>query len=264
MALTAAGRALTEQHRRRQLSIASQGQIVAHALWPMLDPQRIGATRNDWLAANVLAARRSYEQSVAASAQYIAAYAAAEAVSIPTVVPAPFDVVEATTILEVAGPVQFLGRVRDGDDVPMALAGAYSQLTMQQRRLTLMGGRNTIAGTADRDRRAVGWRRVTDGDPCAFCAMLATRGVIGQGTLYSSGATAGDEAYGGSEYHKKCGCTAEIVYGEWIPNALEERFIQDYLAAAEAADLEQGRRVAPNWRNREDTILYRMRQMGYR
>ena len=40
------------------------------------------------------------------------------------------------------------------------------------------GGRNTITGSVNRGRRKGGWSRVTSGKPCAFCAMLASRGPI--------------------------------------------------------------------------------------
>ncbi|UQA92870.1 VG15 protein [Streptomyces halobius] len=52
-------------------------------------------------------------------------------------------------------------------------------------REALRAGRDLIDQASKRDRRAVGWARVTDGNPCAFCAMLASRGAI-----YSSQATA--------------------------------------------------------------------------
>ncbi|UQA94923.1 VG15 protein [Streptomyces halobius] len=52
-------------------------------------------------------------------------------------------------------------------------------------REALRAGRDLIDRASNQDRRAVGWARVTDGNPCAFCAMLASRGAI-----YSSQATA--------------------------------------------------------------------------
>ncbi|MEU7636555.1 hypothetical protein AB0C11_10740 [Streptomyces sp. NPDC039016] len=52
-------------------------------------------------------------------------------------------------------------------------------------REALRAGRDLIDRASNPDRRAIGWARVTDGNPCAFCAMLASRGAI-----YSSQATA--------------------------------------------------------------------------
>ena len=55
---------------------------------------------------------------------------------------------------------------------------------------------------AAKDALAVGWRRVSDGHPCAFCAMLASRGFV-----YHTAETAGSM----NRYHNDCRC--EIVPG---------------------------------------------------
>lgn len=56
-------------------------------------------------------------------------------------------------------------------------------------------------------------------------------------------------------YHAHCGCTSEIVYGEWIPNEAEKGYIASYNAAAAKAD-------AANEPRTQGTILYRMRADG--
>lgn len=114
--------------------------------------------------------------------------------------------------------------------------------------LALGASRGMIDGTARADGRSGRYRRVTDGTPCAFCAMLA-----GRGPVYSE-----ETAYFRS--HPRCGCTAEIVYGEWVPNQLERQWRDSYFSAAEQADVTDGRRVAPRPGNDEDTVLWRMRR----
>ncbi|AUG87137.1 head maturation protease [Streptomyces phage Attoomi] len=52
-------------------------------------------------------------------------------------------------------------------------------------REAIRSGRDLINRASQEDKRVVGWARVTDGNPCAFCAMLAARGAI-----YTSQATA--------------------------------------------------------------------------
>lgn len=84
-------------------------------------------------------------------------------------------------------------------------------------REALRGGRSLIEGASQRDRRAVGWARVTDGDPCAFCSMLASRGAV-----YSSRAAAGLSGYYDNmpivsrmeltKYHNNCHCQTVPVY----------------------------------------------------
>lgn len=74
------------------------------------------------------------------------------------------------------------------------------------------------------------WRRVTDGNPCGWCAMLAARGPV-----YRSAAAAGE----GHLFHRytpqhgggNCGCTVEPFEGdpsEWEPTPGEQRFIDAY------------------------------------
>lgn len=68
-------------------------------------------------------------------------------------------------------------------------------------RLALNAGRDYVIQTVEQDRLAVGWMRVTDGDPCAFCLVLASRGPV-----YKSRTTAEFLA------HDNCGCVAVPVF----------------------------------------------------
>lgn len=104
--------------------------------------------------------------------------------------------------------------------------------------------------TAENDPAVVGWMRVTAADPCAFCAMLASLGVI-----YKSKSTA-TETVGGSGsqargvtrsdrrrsaagrrnvnetgdvaalhyYHDNCRCTVIPVYSKNLPRLEREKF----------------------------------------
>ena len=76
------------------------------------------------------------------------------------------------------------------------------------RKVVADGARETILGAVLEDPKAVGYQRVTDGSPCAFCAMIASRGVI----AYSEGSA-------GFKAHGHCGCTAEPAFegSEIIP-----------------------------------------------
>lgn len=81
---------------------------------------------------------------------------------------------------------------------------------------TLNAGRETIR------KSSTSWRRVTDGNPCGFCAMLVSRGPV-----YTSERGAG----AGGDYHTHCGCTVEPFegsFGDWEPTADEQRFIDAY------------------------------------
>jgi hypothetical protein len=98
-----------------------------------------------------------------------------------------------------------------GRTLEEAFAAALALTLGTAYRYTADGGRFTIQNTAEHDRTALGWARVTDGNPCYFCAMLASRGPV-----YKSQSSALLRA-DGRKYHNGCGCTAEPVYNRDQP-----------------------------------------------
>jgi hypothetical protein len=149
-----------------------------------------------------------------------------------------------------AGPARVKALIGTGMSPEMAHQKAFVKVSGIVRRQVLSGGRMAIDATTKQDTRAVGWRRVSDGNPCTFCAMLVSRGPV-----YASAQRAETVAGTGLEYHGHCGCTAEIMYGEWKPSEAEQRFIDEYERAAEEADAAGEPRT-------QQTVLYRMRANG--
>jgi hypothetical protein len=81
------------------------------------------------------------------------------------------------------------------------------------------GGRQTIHENSQRDEVALGWVRVTKAKPCAFCAMLASRGLqyraFKEGSFDLSDARfTGD---GDAKVHDNCGCSLKPVYARNDP-----------------------------------------------
>lgn len=67
-------------------------------------------------------------------------------------------------------------------------------------------GRSTVMGSSIADPRAMGWQRVTDGNACGFCRMLASRGAVYSESTVDFGA------------HDLCGCAATPAFdGRPIP-----------------------------------------------
>lgn len=116
-----------------------------------------------------------------------------------------------------------------GADAEAAYAAARELFIGMFHEAVLTGGRLTLQQWAAKDSRAIGWRRVSDGHPCAFCAML-----VGRGPVYTSEQTALRRQSDGEKFHPHCGCTVEVVYGDWKPSDKESRWIDDYYAAAES------------------------------
>lgn len=225
MASTDEGRALTQGHQAAQIAIGARAEAEAFLLWERLDVNDIDGTRRRWLAATTAAVARRTRQSQAVAAAYLQSFRTVElgAPGSATLL-SPSGTAEA---LSFAGPVRIKRLILAGYAPDDAYEAAMVKFGGMVRRQTMMGGRLTVAATAGADRRAVGWRRVTDGNPCAFCAMLASRGPV-----YKDAAAAD-----GIQYHAHCGCTAEPAYSyDWTPSPEEERFLDAYgQARAEVA-----------------------------
>ncbi|MGI5530161.1 hypothetical protein ACQEVX_23060 [Streptomyces syringium] len=95
-------------------------------------------------------------------------------------------------------------------DADSAREDAHRQAGAQQAasasRIAMNGGRSTVWHHTQRDRRALGYVRVSrTGTPCGFCAMLISRGVS-----YKSEASAMYKD--GDLFHDRCHCYAEPVF----------------------------------------------------
>lgn len=122
-------------------------------------------------------------------------------------VPAEWDTEQVATSLRVTGPVAFKQHITAGGTPVSARATMGNSLAGSAERLVLAGERDTVDATVEESDEIVGWRRVSDGDPCAFCAMLVSRGAV-----YKDARSAGDTRFGGTAYHDRDGCTAVPLY----------------------------------------------------
>ena len=117
----------------------------------------------------------------------------------------------AETSMRVTGPVgqkqRARSRVRFKDAQDASLVEAAGAAMRQVR----VGERQTLLRTVAADTRTKGWIRVTDSDPCAFCAMLASRGPV----YKKDSASRSDPRFAGpgsAKVHDNCACTLEPVY----------------------------------------------------
>lgn len=240
MASTAEGRELTEAHKLAQIGVGARAAAEAYILWNRLDINDMDGSTPYWLASNVRAVNQRMVQSQSVAGAYLNDYRQAEiGLAARVVLGAPKGTADA---LFFAGPVRIKRLIAGGMGAQEAYDSAFTKFGGMVRRQSMMGGRLTVARTAGADRRAVGWRRVTDGNPCAFCAMLASRGPV-----YKDAAAAD-----GLMYHAHCGCSAEPAYSNaWTPTADEEQYLQAYTDA----------RYAEEKRSTKD-VLKAMRQSG--
>lgn len=202
MAATLAGAQLTVQHRSAQLALRAVTLRQVLRVWPAFDPEHIATSWPPVETAlmSVIGQRRKDSATIAAG--YFEAFRAAERIG-GTAAPvlSAFDVgatARAETSLQVTGYVttERLTALRHPDPARTALVRVSGAVA----RHVLDGGRETLLASVRADRRALGWARATSGNPCSFCAMLASRG------------PAYGERTGDFQSHDHCACSLEPVY----------------------------------------------------
>lgn len=214
MASTVVGRALTEAHRLGQLRVRARVLRAVVAAWPLYqldDPEGTWERFEEILLAIITG---QAPVSAAMSANYYRAFRHAEGAlgsATPVVASTP-------PAAELIRSLRYVGLVNTRKlldaRVPDAAARTFVNVAGDTSRFVMNAGRDTIDGSVAADTRALGWARVTDGNPCAFCRMLASRGPV-----YTS-----KERAAGRKWHRKCGCTAEPIFhadAEWPGRARE-------------------------------------------
>jgi hypothetical protein len=210
--LTEAGALITERHRQGQLQIRARALRDYTRLWPIWQGDEESFDQMTLAAITLVRAYYSFSSSLAAS--YFTSFRLAEGVkgeAVPRLA-GPLDEGKVIAGLRVTGMqavTKALDAGRSGVDArDTALVRTSGSVTRQ----VLTGGRETIIRSVAEDREALGYGRVTDGDPCAFCAMLA-----GRGPVYK-------EHTADFEAHDECGCSAAPYYGgTWHGRAEEFR-----------------------------------------
>lgn len=260
MALTSLGNELTQAHRREQILLAATAAGESEVLWSELNP----ADPYPWAYAQALLLADRKEQSQRLTSAYLAEFAGAEIGRPVDIVEPGIDLDRLVGVAIGAGAHEVTNRIDAGLDQGIAsreVQRRFAEIVAAETQRTY---REMIADTAGRQRKA--WRRVTHGTPCAFCAMLASRGPVYMET------TALTSKHDGLRYHRGCKCTAEPWYGrwdDWQPTPAEKPYVDAYFQAALQADAVKEARIAPvtvrdlegNITGRtEDNILWRMRR----
>lgn len=122
----------------------------------------------------------------------------------------PYDYMNKAKVIERldVSPAQKTALLRDAKETTAA------KVASSVVRHAQAGGRQTIYENSAKDDTALGWVRVTRAKPCAFCAMLASRGLqyrsFKQDSFISSDARfTGD---GDAKVHDSCQCSLKPVY----------------------------------------------------
>ena len=202
MARTEQAATLTEQHRQAQLQVRSHALRNFLLLWPIWRPEDPASFGR--LVTATLPLVRAYNRvSSSLAGSYYQAFRTAEGVlgvATPRLA-GPIATAQVTASLYVTGQVMTRDAIAAGRTVEQAREAALVRTSGAVTRHTLQGGRDTMLQSVAADKQALGWARVTDGNPCAFCLTLASRGAV-----YKTEQSASFLA------HDHCGCSVESVY----------------------------------------------------
>lgn len=251
MALTREGAVLTDRHRRSQVRLAITADSQARRLWDSsLNLADLDASQPVWKQTMLNLLETWYHISQQEALLYLPRFRQAELeggtgirVSVPR-----FDRDAVGGQLDWMGSTNIKWHMSMGQTQQDAYEAARRLFLGAFHEAVLAGGRGTVQEWARKDPRAIGYRRVADGNPCTFCAML-----VGRGPVYTSERKALSQR-GGGAYHPHCGCTVEVVYGDWKPNRQERQWVDDYYRAAESQPKGEPRTY--------DRILPIMRRQG--
>lgn len=216
MAVTQSGALLTEAHRLEQSRIAEDALRQALLSWALLRYHDVDASFPVFAQVMLSILADHKRRSAWAAANYLQAFRSVEGVGgeAPLVLLEELSRQQALTSLLVTGPATIKTATRKGLPEDEAMRLALAKTLKAATRLVLQGGRDTIMETVRRDRQALGWARITRGQPCYFCAMLASRGAV-----YKTHETARFQPHDG------CGCQPEPVYSEdWEMPESSRRF----------------------------------------
>ena len=195
---------LAQDHMRKQVRDAAVVQAgLSVAFDKGLKPSDLDGSFNTYLRSALAVVSAGRGLAVKTATDY---YGAAKAGSgfddtIPAIEVPKIDIFRSTQALLMTGPVAIKKQLASGVGLQAALDSAKKQTLNVGKRLTLEAPRKTLITLVQKDKDALGWSRVSDGQPCYFCAMLLSRG-----PAYKSDTTARFKAHNG------CGCSVRPFF----------------------------------------------------
>lgn len=235
MALTQEGRELTDSHRRAQLLIKARALQDFKPAWSELDLDDLSSFDKVASEAQRIVRGRRDEASDRAM-EYLTEFRRAEGLTgdPPDVRAEPVDDQRLKRGMRSSGYVGVLRSLKRGHGRERARQNGLVRASGALERYVHDGGRETLQKAVQADQQAVGWQRVTGSEPCAFCALLASRGAVYKEDTVDF------------EAHDHCDCESEVVYADDEAAVREEnkRFERMYndavRKAEEAGELRRG------------------------
>lgn len=231
MARTAEGAAVTQEFRGRQLALRAETLGEITQLWSGVEATDLRTTMGRFAEAAAAIVLLYARQSQADAGEYVLEFRAAEGVAGLLELTTPAGLVRAAVVaaLRAAGLGGIVHARKRGESIPTALDNGLVK-TQGQAGLELFdAARGVVLDATRRDRASRGlWQRITSDRPCAFCAMLASRGPV-----YNARTV-------GFETHPHCACLPEPAYPGTRMPAASARFADLW---DETGDLQSFRRA---------------------
>lgn len=233
-------------HQRRQEELADSLVPVVARSWRVVDFHDLSRTELPWVESVLPSAREAYVRSQGLTADFIPSYRDAkrfqdELDMSPGVVtlwddsrastdvlggntddaeivmlPPTLDERATVASLLAAGPGSVKHRMPAPRDESMAVGLSNAVGAVIEK--SINGGREYARAYANASPDVVGWQRITDSDPCAFCALLASRGpryfnlarIAATDAKYTS--DDGDDGEEAAKVHFHCKCSLIPVF----------------------------------------------------
>jgi len=213
--------AVLEAYRLSQVALQQEIAADVAAIMPFLDFDNLADSWSGVERLMVGVTNARHAESVQLSQSFYRSVRTAEGITGPFTLRGA-DPLDAKTLVQ---NLRIVGPGHAGEAIWAGRTDVYdttfSKLRGEVGRNALNGGRSSVLNTTRSDRKAVGWVRVTDGNPCAFCRMLASRGPV-----YKK---SGSISTGDFKAHPKCACVAKPVYSEEDPwPGKGEKFRQEW------------------------------------
>jgi hypothetical protein len=201
---TPQGRRLIETHRLAQVRLGSGTVQAVRSVWPLLDVSDLDGSTERWIRAVTVIVAGQRLTSSRLAANYVQALKTIElgasAPAAPVVLAEPVPASKVATSMIVTGPASVKSALRRGVDSSIAMDTAEARSSASAMRHVLNGGRETVTNMIEADPQAIGWQRISSGNACEFCSMLA-----GRGPVYSTRTVQ-------FHAHDGCGCSAAPIY----------------------------------------------------
>jgi hypothetical protein len=218
MAETPEGRVLTDEHRRWQARLSAAVAEAVVGLGAGVDPAHVGRGVEAWLGEMLGLAVVAHDAASSAAVEYVREFRVAEmgASGLPVSRPG-LDLGDAADAVLWA-PRAAEAAVREGCDPVEAWDVMVRRLAGRWWRESGNFGREVVSGSALE--AGFGWRRVSDGDPCAWCAMLVAAGPVYKTATAALKPAGRRSAVAHPErFHDYCGCSVEEFRGspgDWL------------------------------------------------